>query len=301
MRVDLRARKLVLELTLEPIAMQRRPTALTRVLRSPVAALSAIPGAALCSILFAALCDWPLPAAALLDQSASASATSSQTNAATHKPLHAHKRPAKPSPAIPAPQVTAAPVQPAAPPPPNWPVNDKPADATVVWDSHGLRVDAANSRLDQIFKEISTDTGVKVEGLGPSDVRIFGTYGPGPANEVISQLLNGTGYNVLMIGDQGAGAPRQLVLSKAPTGPATQSSAHGGSGDDDYEADQPAPPPPMDNQPNNGFAPPQIRTPQQIQEMQLRQEQIQQQLRQQMINQQQQQQPLPADTIAPPQ
>jgi hypothetical protein len=270
--------------------MQRRQTALARIAKA--AALSL------------ALCAWPMLAAARPDQPATAQSNSSQTNAAAHKPVHAHKRPAKPSPAVPAAQVVAAPVQPVAPPP-DWPVNDKPVDATVVWDSHGLRVDAANSRLDQILKDVSTDTGAKVEGLGSSDVRIFGTYGPGPANEIISQLLNGTGYNVLMIGDQGAGAPRQIVLSKAPTGPAPQNNGRGGSGDDDYEADQPPLPVPMDNQPspNGGFVPPQMRTPQQIQDMQLRQEQLQQQMRQQLINQQinQQQQPQPADSVAPPQ
>jgi hypothetical protein len=287
----------------EPIAMEKRSTQRSRTAKSASGlcfflsvriAKGRMRWAAL--TMCALLCAWP----ALADQNSnstgnpavSPASRSSETSAATHRSTHARRHSAKPSPAGPAMQ--AAPAQPPPPPKPDWPVNDKPVDATVVWDSHGLRVDAANSRLDQILKEISTDTGVKVEGLGASDVRIFGSYGPGPANEVISQLLNGTGYNVLMIGDQGAGAPRQIVLSTAPSGPAPQNSARGAS--DDSAVDQPAP---MDQQnPVSGFVPPQMRTPQQVEEMQLRQEQIQQQLREQMLNQQQH---LPPDAPAPPQ
>jgi len=34
-----------------------------------------------------------------------------------------------------------------------------------------------------------------------------------PARDVLSELLDGSGYNVLMIGDQGQGTPRTLVLT----------------------------------------------------------------------------------------
>lgn len=251
---------------------------------------------ALCALLAIALCA----RSAFADQTTNSPSPASRANKAApnpaHRPAHARRHsPAKPSPAGPAAQAIA-PAPPPEPPKPDWPVNDKPVDATIVWDSHGLRVDAANSRLDQIMKTISTDTGAKVEGLGPSDVRIFGTYGPGPANEVISQLLNGTGYNVLMVGDQGAGAPRQIVLSATPSGPAPQNAR--GSNQDDAEYDQPSSIEQDNPAANGGFMPPQVRTPQQIQEMQMRQEQLQQQLREQMIQQQQQQQP--PDTAAPP-
>ncbi len=240
-----------------------------------------------------ALCGVPLLAVAdaVPDQPIKQSASSK-----AQRP-HTQKHVAKPSPATPAPQVAVAPPAPVAPPPPNWPVNDKPVSATVIWDSQGLRVDANNSSLAQILKDVSTDTGTKVEGLGPGDVRVFGTYGPGPANEVLAQLLNGTGYNVLMVGDQGSGAPRQLVLSSAPSGPAPQNNArNNNANDDDYEPEQPIQEP---QQINGGFAPPQPMNQQQMQEMQMRQEQLQQQLRNQML--QQQGQPTPPDTQAPQQ
>ena len=47
-----------------------------------------------------------------------------------------------------------------------------------------------------------------------SDERVFGAYGlRSQARDVLAQLLQGSGYNVIMIGDQGQGTPRQLLLS----------------------------------------------------------------------------------------
>ena len=106
-----------------------------------------------------------------------------------------------------------------APPPapvmPNWPVNDRPSPATIAWNSPQLRIGAANSSLQQILSDVSTATGTSFEGLprDGKDERIFGDFGPGPAHDVLSQLLQGTGYNVVMIGDQGQGVPRHIILS----------------------------------------------------------------------------------------
>jgi hypothetical protein len=75
-----------------------------------------------------------------------------------------------------------------------------------------LKVDAENSSLSQILKDVATATGSSVEGFD-QDRRVFGAYGPGQARDVLSQLLQGSGYNVLMIGDLGQGAPREIVLT----------------------------------------------------------------------------------------
>jgi hypothetical protein len=109
----------------------------------------------------------------------------------------------------------------------------------VVWDSHGLSIVAANSSLIQILKDISAATGAKVEGLGV-DERIFGTYGPGQARDVISQLLDGSGYNVLMVGDQGEGTPRQIELSNRPNGPAPVAPTGRNSGNDEETEAEPS-------------------------------------------------------------
>lgn len=212
-------------------------------------------------------------------------------------PVHKHPRAVQP-PAVTAP-VVLTPITPLVPPTPNWPAFNQAAQASVLWDSHGLSIDAANSSLQQIMKDVSTATGTTVEGL-TTDQRVFGNYGPGQARDVLSQLLQGSGYNVLMIGDQGQGVPRQILLSarlKSGGQPATPGRASQPSTDDE-DTEEPAanqePPPP--NRP--GFTPgyqpgatpgAPVRTPQELmQDLQLRQQQQQQQQQQP-----QQQQPQP--------
>jgi hypothetical protein len=157
----------------------------------------------------------------------------------------------------------------------------------VVWDSQGLRIDAANSSLQQILKDVSTATGAKVDGL-TTDERVFGAYGPGQTRDVLSQLLQGSGYNVIMIGDQGQGTPRQILLSprQAASSQGAPRPAPTNSNDDENDVEeQPIAPEPI--APARPIFPPGAtpRTPQQtMQEMQQRQ----QEMRQQMLQQQQQ-------------
>ncbi len=172
-----------------------------------------------------------------------------------HKATQPHRRPSTAHPLPPPPQ--PAPVKPAAPEPPHWPANDKPANASVTWDSHGLRIAAENSSLQQILRDVSAETGTKIEGLA-ADQRVFGAYGPGQARDVISQLLEGSGYNVMMIGDQGQGTPRQIVLtSRGGANPQPAANPNpAATGDEDSDVDeqpqpQPGIPPPF----RPGFAP----------------------------------------------
>jgi hypothetical protein len=215
-------------------------------------------------------------AQALLPAQTPTTQTSAPETTSVPKPVHRHQRPSAAKPlSVPSPAAAEAVTRPA-PETPNWPAFDKPALASVVWDSHGLSIDAANSSLEQILKDVSTATGAKVEGL-TSDQRVFGAYGPGQARDVLSQLLQGSGFNVLMIGDQGEGAPREILLSARQTG-ANQPAARdnpANNEEDDVE-EQPAPQDPGPNRPSftPGTAP---RSPQQImQEMQQRQQQMQQ-------------------------
>jgi hypothetical protein len=101
---------------------------------------------------------------------------------------------------------------PAAAPAPNWPINAEPRPAAINWNKTELSIDATNSSLRQILTDVASATGASVDGI-TKDERIFGTFGPAPARDVLSQLLQGTGYNVVMVGDQGQGVPRQVVLS----------------------------------------------------------------------------------------
>jgi len=194
-------------------------------------------------------------------------------HAAAHKPVRRQKHPV----AAPAPTPLPIPVAVAPPLPeaPKWPATEKPDPASVTWDSHGLRIQARNSSLHQILDDVSMATGVEVEGMG-SDQRIFGAYGPGQARDVLTQLLQGSGYNIVMVGDQGQGAPRQIVLSPRKTGDGTQSARSGQPNPAEEEQDvedEPPPAPPL--RPGGAPGAP-FRSPQQLmQEMQRQQQQQQ--------------------------
>ena len=195
----------------------------------------------------------------------------------TRKPAAKAPRPAKP--ASPPPEAEAPP----APPKPDWPVNNPPSPASVVLNSSGLRIDAMNSSLLDILKQVCAKTGATIEGLN-ADQRIFGVYGPGQPRDVIAQLLDGTSYNVVMVGEEGKGTPLQIVLSEKAKGGAQPNAPVSAA-----EAEEPPYQPPVPIMQPPGVP----RTPQQIlQEMQQRQ----QQLREEQLRMQQMQQAQPQNT-----
>ena len=80
--------------------------------------------------------------------------------------------------------------------------------------SHGLlTVSANNSGLGQILARIAGMSGMTVEGYSTGG-RVYGIYGPGQPNEVLTRLLTGSGYNFLMLGRSTNGTPRKLVLMR---------------------------------------------------------------------------------------
>jgi hypothetical protein len=227
-----------------------------------------------------AACSAPLVAQHTPARTSSATRSAS---AARRKSARTHKHVS----ALPAPTAPrAASMAPPAPKPPDWPANDHPSAASVTWNSQGLQIQASNSSLRQILSDVSTATGTKIEGLS-ADQRIFGVFGPGKARDVLSHLLDGSGYNVLMIGDQGQGTPRQVLLTPhtqggAPSSPQNSSPAIAYADDNTDNDDQSQPEDPGPPSVRNGFAPPNQqgmppRSPQQImQEMQQHQQQVEQ-------------------------
>ena len=203
-----------------------------------------------------------------------------------HKTVH-HRAAQKPAPGQSVQPV--APPAPVAPPPPKWPANDPPSPPAVSFDSHGLHIVAENSSLNSILDQVSTETGAKVEGLS-GDERVFGDFGPGQSRDVLSQLLSGVNYNVLIVGDEALGEPLHVMLSPRPSGPATNNRTQPQEEEEDIQPEPEEPPyqPPVIRPPiNPNPQPPSNRpmTPQErLQQMQERQRELQQQ-------QQQQQQP----------
>jgi hypothetical protein len=238
---------------------------------------------------FRQLTMWMIPAALSFSLQAVCAQTPANVPASRLSPDHKVAQHRKGSPAraavpAPAPDLTPAPP---VPEPPKWPMNDAPTAPSIRWDSQGLKVDATNSSLRQILDDVSTTTGTKVEGLG-ADERVFGIYGPGPARDVLSQILNGSSYNVLMLGDEGEGTPREIVLSqRTKAGPQPGQGVNRPTQQDEDteppEAEEPNQQPPI-NRPNMGqpVQPGGPMTPQQrMLEMQRQQMQMQQQQQQQ--------------------
>jgi hypothetical protein len=88
----------------------------------------------------------------------------------------------------------------------------QPAHRAEVGFSTGmLSIEADNSSLNQILREISRLTGMKITG-GVNEERVYGTYGPADTSTVLSALLRGTGSNMLLIFDENR-APQELVLT----------------------------------------------------------------------------------------
>ena len=167
---------------------------------------------------------------------------------------------------------------------PNLPPSlmDKPATpARVTLGGGSLAVNASNSSLSDILKDLETSSGMTVDGFD-KDSRIFGVYGPGPPRDVLSSLLDGAGYNFLMVGATDAGTPREIVLTTRSNAPI--SAPQPGSAFQQEEDEEPQPnytpeqvsPPPLAPPPAAEQRP---RTPQEmLQELQrIRQQQQQQQ------------------------
>ena len=120
----------------------------------------------------------------------------------------------------------------------------QPASRAQVKISNGmLSVQADNSNLSQVLHDIGSATGMKVEGLG-RDERVFGHYGPATPRDVLTALLDGAGYNVLMVGDISSGTPKQLILSQRKGGasapaPPPDPNAQPPADEEDVEPDAP--------------------------------------------------------------
>jgi hypothetical protein len=80
-----------------------------------------------------------------------------------------------------------------------------------------LDVRADDSSLNQILREISRRTGLKITG-GVADQRVFGNYGPATTASVLATLLDGTGTNLLLL-EGNASTPPELVLTPRGGGP----------------------------------------------------------------------------------
>jgi hypothetical protein len=175
-----------------------------------------------------------------------------------------------------APAASPQPTQPAAPQQPQAAAGVAPSllqepakEAKIVFAGDTLSIHADNSSLAAILHQVAAKSGMQVDGLG-SDERVFGTFGPGAPRDVLADLLNGTAYNLVLLGDLTNGAPRELILTPTSrAGGTPAATASDVNPDEAVSSDQetadappdvpPPSPPPPGAVPGNG-----VRTPQQL-------------------------------------
>ena len=131
--------------------------------------------------------------------------------------LPAQSRPAARATPVSASPVSALPATLSPPELPRTPAQLPAHPADVTYANGMLTISASNSSLNQILRDVSRQTAMKISG-GVVDERVFGQYGPSPAAQILNTLLDGTSSNVLLV-QRGGPAPSELILTPRQGGP----------------------------------------------------------------------------------
>jgi hypothetical protein len=118
-----------------------------------------------------------------------------------------------------------------------------PVAAKVSYSDGQLVVRANDSSLNQILREISRQTGMKITG-GVNDERVFGSYGPSAVDAVLTSLLAGTGSNMMLTANS-ANGPGELILTPRMGGPTPPNPGAPGFEDDAATDEALRPPTPV--------------------------------------------------------
>lgn len=197
---------------------------------------------------------------------------------------------------------------------PQGPVPQVPLDSippvapTVTYHDGQLMILAPNCTLGDILRLVRKTTGAEMDIPAGATERVVTTLGPGPAQEVISDLLNGSHYNYVLLGSpanskiltrvvlvpkNGSDNAGPAIAQNVPNQPGVsppqpqdqlQETGNADAMDADSQPEETAPSDESQEQPSadadqqNAPEPPGIKTPQQLlQEMQERQLQMQRQ------------------------
>lgn len=119
--------------------------------------------------------------------------------------------------------VDPAPSQPVAPMTPE----QLPAEPPQVSYLNGqLTIQSENATLAAILSAVRRSTGATIDvPAGSGNERVAAHYGPGPAREVISSLLQGSSFNYVILGSATRpGGIERVILTPRPAGAISQSS-----------------------------------------------------------------------------
>jgi hypothetical protein len=199
----------------------------------------------------------------------------------------------------------AQPQLPPLPSGPTGPIQQIPLDSMapvaphITYENGQLTIVAPNSTLGDILRAVRKQTGAEID-VPDARERVAVTIGPGPAQEVMSQLLNGSRFNYVLLGSPQdpkaltrivlmARSPSEMANHPAPSQQAVDQASNADQSEvdtsnddadasqpvDENSADQTADQPTGDADQQNQQG---IKTPQELlQEMQQRQLQLQQQ------------------------
>lgn len=112
---------------------------------------------------------------------------------------------------------------PALPSGPTGPVQAMPLDSMapvppqVSYQNAQLTIVAPNSTLGDILRAVRKQTGAEIE-IPPATERVVTHLGPGPAREVMADLLNGSRFNYVLLGSptDNSVLTRVVLVAKSP-------------------------------------------------------------------------------------
>jgi hypothetical protein len=87
-----------------------------------------------------------------------------------------------------------------------------------------LTISAQNSTLGDILKSVRAQTGATIDLPGNPSERVVGHFGPAPARDVLTSLLNGTHFNYLLLGSPTDPSALDRVILIAKSAPPAESS-----------------------------------------------------------------------------
>jgi hypothetical protein len=136
------------------------------------------------------------------------------TQTSPQTPHHVHKAVKKQQPLPPPlPSGTRGPV-------PQVPLDAIPAVAPQVSYQDGLlTIVAPNSTLGDILRGVRKHTSADIEIPATANERVVTRLGPGPAREVVAELLNGSRFNYVLLGSPSDASQLVRVVLVAKTGP----------------------------------------------------------------------------------
>ena len=127
--------------------------------------------------------------------------------------VRAQRKPKKPVLPPPLPSGPQGPV-------PQIPLDSIPAVAPqVIYQSGQLTILAPNSTLGDILRAVKKQTAADIDIPANANERVVTSLGPGPAREVVAELLNGSRFNYVLLGSPSDGNRLTRVVLVAKTGP----------------------------------------------------------------------------------